>query len=67
MEAASPSETSLNFYQTTYCNIPENNHLNLKQLKKGLQYTLINALVYRQVLKYDTLFQRIAIRFLNVS
>jgi hypothetical protein len=27
MEAASTSETSVNFYQTTWCNNPEDNHL----------------------------------------
>jgi hypothetical protein len=29
MEAASTSETSVNFYQTTRRNIPEDNHLHL--------------------------------------
>jgi hypothetical protein len=29
MEAASTSETSVNFYQTTQCNNPEDNHPNL--------------------------------------
>jgi hypothetical protein len=29
MEAASTSETSVNFYQTTRRNIPEDSHLNL--------------------------------------
>jgi hypothetical protein len=27
MEAASTSETSVNFYQTTWCNNPEDSHL----------------------------------------
>jgi hypothetical protein len=27
MEAASTSETLVNFYQTTWCNIPEDSHL----------------------------------------
>jgi hypothetical protein len=27
MEAASISETLVNFYQTTWCNIPEDSHL----------------------------------------
>jgi hypothetical protein len=27
MEAVNTSETSINFYQTTWCNIPEDSHL----------------------------------------
>jgi hypothetical protein len=29
MEAASTSETMVNFYQTTWCYNPEDNHLNM--------------------------------------
>jgi hypothetical protein len=30
-EASSTSETSINFYQTTWCNIPEDSHLKAHQ------------------------------------
>jgi hypothetical protein len=35
MEAVSTSETPINFYQTTRCNIPEDSHLQLKMNCKG--------------------------------
>jgi hypothetical protein len=37
MEAASTSETSVNFYQTTRRNIPEDNHLNTRS-SENLKY-----------------------------
>jgi hypothetical protein len=33
MEAASTSETSVNFYQTTLCNNPEDSHLHTRRCK----------------------------------
>jgi hypothetical protein len=33
MEAASPSEISVNFYQTTRRNIPEDSHLHIRRVR----------------------------------
>jgi hypothetical protein len=45
MEAASTSETFVNFYQTTLCNNPEDSHLDTRRrenLKSHLRETLHN-------------------------
>jgi hypothetical protein len=56
MEVASTSKTSVNFYQTTRCNNPEDSHLhtryyeNLKSHK--LQLTFYLQIVYNHILYY---------------
>jgi hypothetical protein len=37
MEAASTSETMVNFYQTTWCNNPEDNHLHVQHSLTSLR------------------------------
>jgi hypothetical protein len=43
MEAVSTSETPVNFYQTTLCNIPENSHL---QILTVLEETVLMILLH---------------------
>jgi hypothetical protein len=40
METVSSSETLVNFYQTTWCNIPEDSHLHCISKKIGTQTSL---------------------------
>jgi hypothetical protein len=42
MEAASASETSVNFYQTTQRNNPENSHLHTHR-RENLKYRITNT------------------------
>jgi hypothetical protein len=46
MEAASTSETLVNFYQTTWCNIPEDSHLLKKQLFFGTAFFQIHNFTF---------------------
>jgi hypothetical protein len=43
VEAVTPSETSVNFYQTTRRNIPEDSHLHIRRREnlKSHQYTYL--------------------------
>jgi hypothetical protein len=48
MDAASTSETSVNFYQTTQCNIPQDSHLQTychENLKYHLFYLFFSRVV----------------------
>jgi hypothetical protein len=42
MEAASTFETSVYFYQTTQCNIPEDNHLHIRRRESLKSHPLHN-------------------------
>jgi hypothetical protein len=46
MEAASTSETSVNFYQTTRRNNSEDSHLHPLQVMNQLHYTLKGGFLY---------------------
>jgi hypothetical protein len=57
MEAASASETSVNFYQTTRLNIPENSLLHTRR-RENLKSHLVNLYgeaTHRCVRKFETL------------
>jgi hypothetical protein len=52
MEAGGTSETSVNFYETTWCNIPEGSHLhpafrNLDTLTTEKQFYSKNYMTYK--------------------
>jgi hypothetical protein len=51
MEAVSTSETSVNFYQTTWRNIPEDSHVHTRR-RENLKFKLCNILgdVYKILL-----------------
>jgi hypothetical protein len=51
MEAASTSEASVNFYQTTGCNIPEDNHLHTDCCEnlKSKQYQILTNFMWMQL------------------
>jgi hypothetical protein len=48
VEAAGTSETSVNFYQTTRRNIPENSHVQFEQLSSKTSYG--NTLIHEEIL-----------------
>jgi hypothetical protein len=47
MEAVSTSETTVNFYKNTWCNIPEDSYLHTRHCK-NLKSHLINLLTDRE-------------------
>jgi hypothetical protein len=42
VEAANTSETSVNFYQTTWCNSPENSHLHTRRRENLKSHNIYN-------------------------
>jgi hypothetical protein len=45
MDAASTSETSLNFYQTTQCNNPEDSHLHTRHHENPISHNFSTSLL----------------------
>jgi hypothetical protein len=50
MEAASTSETSVNFYQTTRYNIPEDSRLHTRRCK-NLKSHQVQVMLYNQIIE----------------
>jgi hypothetical protein len=48
MDAISTAETSVNFYKTTRCNIPEDSHLHIHFRVNFESNMLNNSLLYRR-------------------
>jgi hypothetical protein len=53
-EAASPSEMSVNFYQTTWRNIPEDSHLHTRRCENNL-FPSLSFFLLAQTLEHNTL------------